>query len=100
MIIICSTIVLIIAIISIAICFIEREKAYAAKDFSEQQLLHDIRIRSTGIFNKYIDKHDKCIEEDSAFYGDMHPLYDAIYDIVVMTSDYEHDYDSDKDLQS
>jgi len=47
MIIICSTIVLIIAIISIAICFIEREKAYAAKDFSEQQLLHDIRIRST-----------------------------------------------------
>jgi len=45
-------------------------------------------------------QHDKCIEEDSAFYGDMHPLYDAIYDIVVMTSDYEHDYDSDKDLQS
>ncbi len=88
MITICITTVLVVALVCATICFIQREKAYAASYLSEAQLLEDVHIRALNVFNRYLDEYNKACADGSTFYTNGKDLYTAIEDIVEMTNEY------------
>lgn len=90
MIIICITICIVTALICSSICFIYREKTYSASDLSEQQLLEDINIRATSVFDRFLDEFNVPSTEENKGYK---PLFHAIEDIVKMTYDYKKEND-------
>ena len=85
MIVICITVCIVTALICASICFIYREKTYSATDLSEQQLLEDIAIRANSVFDRFLDNFNVPSTEENKGYKD---LFNAIEDIVKMTSDY------------
>lgn len=90
MIIICITVCIVTALICSSVCFIYREKTYSATDLSEQQLLEDINIRATSVFDRFLDEFNVPSTEENKGYK---PLFHAIEDIVKMTYDYKKEND-------
>lgn len=90
MIVICITVCIVTALICASICFIYREKTYSSTDLSEQQLLEDINIRATAVFDRFLDDFNVPSTEENKKYKE---LFHAIEDIVKMTYDYKKEND-------
>lgn len=93
MIIICITIVLVVAFVCATICFIQHEKTYASSDLSESQLLEDVHIRAFNVYDRYLDEYNKAYANESTFYIDGKELYTTLEDIIEMTNDYNNQKD-------
>ena len=90
MIVICITVCIVTALICSSVCFIYREKIYSTTDLSEQQLLEDINIRATAVFDRFLDNFNIPSTEENKKYKE---LFHAIEDIVKMTYDYKKEND-------